>query len=63
MAHRPKVALCKRRSSASRPLMVLALVACITAIGLATTGCAWWQESPQQPRTVTDWMKLPRVEP
>jgi len=25
------------------------------------SGCAWWPEEEEKPRTVTEWMKLPRV--
>jgi hypothetical protein len=63
MAHRATLALLKRRSTTSRTLVVLVWAACTLATSLPIAGCAWWQEPPQQPRTVTDWMKMPRVEP
>jgi hypothetical protein len=63
MAHRPTIVGSKRRLSSWRLATALVLAISALAIGLAITGCAWWQEAPQQPRTVTDWMKLPRVEP
>jgi hypothetical protein len=62
MAHRPRFTLSKHNSGAWRMVKVLTLAICSGAI-LHLTGCAWWQEPPPQPRTVTDWMKQPRVEP
>jgi hypothetical protein len=62
MAQRPGVALSLHKSRASRMVKVVAVAICTLAT-LHLTGCAWWQEPPPQPRTVTDWMKQPRVEP
>jgi hypothetical protein len=62
MARGPGFALSKHSSRAWRMVKVLTLAVSSLAM-LHLTGCAWWQDPPPQPRTVTDWMKQPRVEP
>ncbi len=53
----------KHRLLGRRVASVLILAACGLAVGSTTIGCAWWQEEPKQPRTVKEWMDMPRVEP
>jgi hypothetical protein len=39
------------------------LIACGLMIAVTAVGCAWWQDEPQNPRTVEEWMERPKVRP
>ena len=63
MTDSPSPALPMHKSLGWRVARVLLLAVCGLAVGTATIGCAWWQEEPTKPRTVKEWMDMPRVEP
>jgi hypothetical protein len=64
MEQNTSLVLSSGRSLGRRFGEMVVLTACGLTIGTSMTGCAWWpHEEPQKPRTVTEWMKQPRVEP